>query len=235
MKYSIVILFLYSFSLSANIFEDISCGEYDASIYPNKTQFKGSVGREISEIGIEEFFNEVDKIDPAEPQWLFSLADRKTGKYKKSFPRKSPNNDSGVVIEHQTIQPHLIYRVGDNILAGSNNGEFGGSLVLIDKNNKVTLIEEMNVEDIYEMLFGLVITSGLAHMSWNYGDIHLVNKNFKLEKLYSLVGMPQSSWLLGNGDLLINSYPSGSQVLTKSGYMKRVQCIANKPLQYRNC
>ncbi|QCZ92192.1 hypothetical protein [Salinimonas iocasae] len=231
MKYSLIILFVYSFSLSANIFEDISCGKYDASIYPSKTEFKGSVESEITEIGIEEFFNEVDKIDPSEPQWLFSLVDRETGKYKKSFPRKAPNSNSGVVIEHQTIQPHLIYRVGDNILASSNNGEFGGSLVLIDKNNKVTLIEEMNIEDIYEMPFGLVITSGLAHMSWNYGDIYLVNEYFQLEKLYSLVGMPQSSWLLENGDLLINSYPSGSQVLTKNGYMKRVQCIANKSLK----
>ena len=63
MKYSIIILFFYSFSLSANIFEDILCGKYDASIYPSKTEFKGSVESEITEIGLEEFFNEVDKID----------------------------------------------------------------------------------------------------------------------------------------------------------------------------
>jgi len=230
LQYSIFILFLCSFSISANIFESITCGKYDGSIYPNKTEFKGSVEREVTDVGINEFFDELGKIEPSEPQWLFTLIDRETGKYKKSFPKRHPNSDSGVAIEHQTIQPQLIYRVGENILAGNNNGEFGGSLVLIDKNNKVTLIEEMNVEDIYEMPFGLIITSGLAHMSWNYGDIHLINANFKLEKLYSLVGMPQSSWLLENGDLLINSYPTGSQVLTKSGYLKRVQCIANKQI-----
>ncbi|MBA6288578.1 hypothetical protein [Colwellia sp. MB3u-4] len=231
MQFSIFILFLFSFSLSANIFENISCGEYDASIYPNKTEFKGSTEREITEVGVNEFFDELGETDSSQPQWLFKLVNRETGKYKKSFPRRPPNSESGVVIEHQIIQPKLIINLGEKIIAGSNNGEFGGALVLIDENNKVTLIEEMNVEDIYEMPFGLVVTSGLAHMSGNHGDIHLVNANFKLEKLYSLVGMPKSSWLLENGDLLINSYPSGSQVLTKSGYMKRVQCIANKPFK----
>jgi hypothetical protein len=118
--------------------------------------------------------------------------------------------------------------LGKKSITGSNNGEFGGELLLIDENDKITLIERMNVKDIFEMPFGLVVTSGLAHLSWNYGDIHFINSDFEIEKLYSLVGMPVSTWHLESGDLLINSYPSGSQVLTKNGYMKRVQCVANK-------
>jgi hypothetical protein len=227
----IFILLLCSFSVSANVFEEISCGAYDASKYPNKTEFKGSAEREVSEVGVKEFFDELGEADPYQRQWVFKLVDRATGKYKKSFPRKSPNSENDIAIEHQIIQPEIILNLGNKIITGSNNGEFGGELLLIDENDKVTLIKEMNVEDIYEMPFGLVVTSGLAHMSWNYGHIHLINSDFEIEKLYSLVGMPKSSWLLENGELLINSYPSGSQVLTKSGYMKRVQCIANKPLK----
>ncbi|MDX3775521.1 hypothetical protein QE250_15495, partial [Chromatiaceae bacterium AAb-1] len=140
----------------------------------------------------------------------------------------SPYSDDKVAIEHQTIQPHVIFKIGSNIIAGSSNGEFGGELVLIDGDGKVSHIQEMNVEDIYQMPFGIVVTSGLAHLSSNYGDIHLIDGDFKVEKLFGLVGMPRSSWLLDNGDLLINSYPSSSQVLTKAGYLKRVSCIASK-------
>lgn len=231
MQYSIVILFLCSFSLSASIFEDISCGAYDASIYPNKTEFKGHTHREVTEIGVREFFDVLGETDSSGRKVLFELVDRSTGKYKKSFLRRTPDSEKRLVLEHQTIQPKLIINVGNKIITGSNYGEFGGELLLIDKNDNVTLIKEMNVEDIYEMPFGLVVTSGLAHMMSNYGDIDLISRDFKIEKLYSLVGMPKSSWLLENGDLLINSYPSGSQVLTKNGYMKRVHCIANKPLK----
>jgi len=70
--------------------------------------------------------------------------------------------------------------------------------------------------------------SGLAHMSSSEGEVNLITNQFKLTQLFSLIGVPKSSWKLNNGDLLIKSYPSGSQVLTKSGYLKRVECIVNK-------
>jgi hypothetical protein len=50
----------------------------------------------------------------------------------------------------------------------------------------------------------------LAHLRSNDGEINLVTKDFKLENLYNLVGMPSTSWILHNGDWLINSYPWGS-------------------------
>ncbi|WP_242441742.1 hypothetical protein [Pseudoalteromonas piscicida] len=211
------------------MFEDISCGASDASKYPNKTEFKGSVEREVTEVGVKEFFDGTGKTDSSQEQRLFELVDRATGKYKKSFPRRSYDSKNKIVIEHQIIQPEIIFNLGGKIITGTNHGEFGGELLLIDENDKITLIKQMNVEDIYEMPFGIVVTSGLAHMMSNYGNIHLMSNDFKIEKLYSLVGMPKSSWILENGDLLINSYPSGSQVLTQSGYMKRVKCISNKP------
>jgi len=226
----IFILLFCSFSISANIFEDITCG-YDASKYPNKTEFKGSAEREVSEVGVKEFFDKLGTTDLSQKPWLFELIDRTTGKYKKYFPSRSHNSENKAVIENQIIQPEIIINLGNNIITGSNRGEFGGELLLIDESDKVTLIKEMNVEDIYEMPFGLVVTSGLAHMMSNYGDLHLISNDFKIQKLYSLVGKPKSSWLLENGDLLINSFPSGSQVLTKGGFMKRVQCIANNPIK----
>ena len=231
MKIFGIAIYLLSFFVQAEIFEKIDCGSYDASKYPNKLEFKGGTTSLIDEFGVGNFINDINKSGQKTELGSYvvlRLVDRKTGKYEKSFLRRSSNIEGETAVEHQTIQPDLILILGQNILAGSNNGEFGGELVLIDANDEVLLIREMNVEDIYEMSFGLVVTSGLAHMMSNEGEVNLITKEFKLQKLFSLVGMPKSSWKLSNGDLLINSYPSGSQVLTKSGHLKRVECIANK-------
>lgn len=233
MKRIAIFALLLSFSAAAKFSEDIVCGTYDGSEYPYKKMFEGSVDTEITEADAEViyFFDTLGETTFEQRQWLFELVDKETGKYKKSFPRRSPYTDNKVAIEHQTIQPHVVFKIGNKIIAGSSQGEFGGELVLIEDDGQISHIAEMNVEDIYQMPFGIVVTSGLAHMDSNYGDIHLILDNFKLEKLFGLVGMPRSSWMLNSGDLLINSHPTGSQVLTKAGYLKRVNCIANKLLQ----
>ena len=231
MKYFVIVMFLLPFFVQAELFEKIDCGSYDASKYPNKREFKGETTSSIDEFGVEDFIKDIKKLGQKTElgqDVVLKLVDRNTGKYEKSFLRRSPNIEDKTAVEHQTIQPDLLLNVGHNILAGSNNGEFGGELVLIDANDRVLLISEMNVEDIYEMPFGLVVTSGLAHMMSNEGEVSLISNEFEFNKLFSLIGMPKSSWKLNNGDLLINSYPSGSQVLTKSGYLKRVECITNK-------
>jgi len=227
LKYFTIIALILSFNSFANVFEKINCASYEPTKYLNKTVLKGTVKSEVTEVGVKEFLESTQN-DSKPRIWKLELLDRATGKYKKSFPRSSPYSDEKTAIEHQIIQPHVVINLGKKSITGSNNGEFGGELLLIDENDKITLIERINVKDIFEMPFGLVVTSGLAHLSWNYGDIHFINSDFEIEKLYSLVGMPVSTWHLESGALLINSYPSGSQVLTKNGYMKRVQCIANK-------
>lgn len=233
MKRIAIFALLLSFSATAKFSEELVCGTYDGSEPPYKKMFKGSLETEMTEADadVRYFFDTLGETTFEQRQWIFELVDKETAKYKKSYPRRSPNANNKVAIEHQTIQPHVVFKIGSNIIAGSNNGEFGGELVLIEENGNVSHIAEMNVEDIYQMPFGVVLTSGLAHMSSNFGDIHIIQDDFKLEKLYGLVGAPRSSWLLNNGDLLINSYPTGSQVLTKAGYLKRVKCIANKSMQ----
>ena len=86
----------------------MKCGAYDASKYPNKTEFKGSAEREVSDSGVKEFFDELGETDSSQRQWVFKLVDRATGKYKKSFPRRSPNSKNEIAIEHQIIQPEII-------------------------------------------------------------------------------------------------------------------------------
>ena len=84
----------------------------------------------------------------------------------------------------------------------------------------------MNVEDIYEFKFGYAVTEGLSHMSSNNGMLYLVtflNKKPHLSKLFGLIGAPESSLKLANGDLLINSR-EGSQILKSDGSLVRVSC-----------
>lgn len=227
--FGIVSLFL-SCSVQADIFEKIDCGSFDASKYPNKHYFKESTTSSIVNSGAEDFFVDIKRSGQetkSGPDVILKLIDRNTGKYQKSFLRKSPHIKGKFAVEHQTVQPGVLVHVGDKVLVGSNNGEFGGELILIDSNDKLVLLGEMNVEDIHEMPFGFVVTSGLAHMMSNEGEINLITSDFKLNKLFNLIGQPASSWKLNNGDLLINNYPAGAQVLTHSGYLKRVECIHN--------
>ena len=60
----------------------MKCGAYDASKCPNKTEFKGSAEREVSDSGVKEFFDELGETDSSQRQWVFKLVDRATGKYK---------------------------------------------------------------------------------------------------------------------------------------------------------
>ena len=191
MKYFTIIALLLSFNSFANIFEKINCGSYETTKYPNKTVFKGTVKSEVTEVGVKEFF-ETAQNDSKQIMWKLELLDRATGKYKKSFPRSSPYSDQKTAIEHQIIQPHVVINLGKKAITGSNNGEFGGELLLIDENDKVTLIQRMNVKDIFEMPFGLVVTSGLSHLSWNYGDIHFI----KADNVYLEVNTVDKKFLV---------------------------------------
>ncbi|MBQ4836622.1 hypothetical protein [Pseudoalteromonas luteoviolacea] len=226
-------LFLSSGSF-ASMLEEINCETYDPSLQPYKTKFTWGIERETLDMPLEEFFAKLavayPDVEPAHRRWLFKLLDKKTGKYSKTQVVRSYQEQAGksYKIEKVTVQPPWVVNVDGEILIGTNNGEFGGELLRVDKANNMTLLEQMNVEDVYKMPFGVVVTSGLAHLSSNTGKISLLTPDFKLETLFGLIGSPQSSWLLGNGDLLINSYPKGTQVLTKKGYLKRVKCATSQ-------
>ena len=148
MKRIAILALLLSFSAAAKFSEEIVCGTYDGLEYPYKKMFKGSVETEITEADAEVryFFDILGETTFEQRQWLFELVDKDTGKYKKSFPRRSPYTDNKVAIEHQTIQPHVVFTIGSNTVAGSNNGEFGGELVLIDENGKMMAYFPSNVK-----------------------------------------------------------------------------------------
>ena len=167
MKYFTIIALILSFNSFANVFEKINCASYEPTKYLNKTVLKGTVKSEVTEVGVKEFLESTQN-DSKPRIWKLELLDRATGKYKKSFPRSSPYSDEKTAIEHQIIQPHVVINLGEKSITGSNNGEFGGELLLIDENDKITLIERMNVKDIFEAVASYVFEGYFQSLAPEY-------------------------------------------------------------------
>ncbi|QDP00698.1 hypothetical protein [Thalassotalea sp. PS06] len=227
----LILLSVITLNAHASNIIDIDCGEYNEALDTNKSRYKFTIETEVEagKEALERFFRVFGEEPTSRPQEIYTLLDRSTAKIKKSFLRRSTETEteqfgSEVVVEHQKIQPHIVLSFEDNLIISYNNGEFGGNLLLIDSNDEVKSLKAINVEDIYRMPIGIVITSGLAHLSDNYGYIYILHQDLTLEKYFGLIGMPRTSWLLENGDLIINSYPKGSQLLTVEGDLKRVNC-----------
>ncbi|EKE75655.1 hypothetical protein [Gallaecimonas xiamenensis] len=212
--------------LLAAPFEPIDCADdQNLQMEPEKRYQQQKNAHHIEQGGKEAFLKQFT--DPEQERVAFKSLDFSRGQYQKT-EQGPPFADDLIQFD---ITPHVTYRIGNALLTGSNFGEFGGELMLLKDNGETRRLAQLNVEDIYRMPFGMVVTSGLAHMSSNAGQIYLINPDFTLTLLYALTGMPRSSYLLPEGDLLINSYVSGTdqklnhQVLTKDGLLRRVSCI----------
>ena len=130
-------------------------------------------------------------------------------------------------LEPMMNTPHVALKTPNGWLSGISLGEFGGAIVHHKTDESFEIVADAIVEDIYVMPFGLVVTEGLAHMQSNRGSIILIKvgaSGFQTEKLHGLPGMPETSWKLPNGNLLINTYKNGSVVLNKKAEIRLVQC-----------
>jgi hypothetical protein len=123
--------------------------------------------------------------------------------------------------------PHVALKTQHGWLSGISRGEFGGAIVHHKGDGSFEIVANAIVEDIFVMSFGVIVTEGLAHMHSNNGSILLIREGssgFQTEKLHGLPGMPETSWKLPNGNLLINTYKNGSVVLNKNAEIQLVQC-----------
>jgi hypothetical protein len=62
----------------------------------------------------------------------------------------------------------------DGQLMGDDRGEFGGELMFRDRQGSTRLLMKRNVHGIFQMPFGVVVFTGLAHMRSNVGGTYLV-------------------------------------------------------------
>jgi hypothetical protein len=145
-------------------------------------------------------------------------------KYQIVFP--SP---PGYPKRSAEVHPNVATPAFDGWLLGGNRGEFGGELMYqIGYEGAVHKLLDENVEDLYKLPFGFVVTTGLAHMGYDGGSLYLVTRTSKdlprASKLAELPAAPQTSWFLRSGDILINT-SAGSVILSKDRKLHPVRCL----------
>lgn len=72
--------------------------------------------------------------------------------------------------------PHVALRVDDGWLVGGNRGEWGGELGFLGDDGSFQPILEVNVRDIHRLGDRIVVTTGLAHMTLNSGEVQAVQR-----------------------------------------------------------
>ncbi|MEK1941072.1 MAG: hypothetical protein AAAB16_11955 [Pseudomonas sp.] len=138
--------------------------------------------------------------------------------------------------EEQIAQvPRIALKMGDDWLAGSNRGEWGGELMLIDAKGNAQKIISDNIRDMYPTEFGIVVVAGLSHMMSNRGKVYLITKNgasLDTKVLFGLDGAPKDSWTTAEGKIFITtSY--GTSIIKKDFTLQRVLCKGHQYSDYR--
>ena len=87
--------------------------------------------------------------------------------------KEEPPPPPGFQARTITAHPNVALWTSHGRLLGSDRGEFGGELVLSRKDNYSEPDPEIllrdNIEDLFVMPYGIVITAGLAHMGYDHG------------------------------------------------------------------
>lgn len=126
--------------------------------------------------------------------------------------------------------PDLALKVLDGWLVGASRGEWGGELVHISEAGDSTYLYDGNIEDIFRVGDQLVAVSGLAHMGLNYGMLVRIDEATPGKHVAvpwkRLPAAPISSWLLENGELLINTRRHGGVVANSSGSLRMAPCVS---------
>lgn len=131
-----------------------------------------------------------------------------------------------------TAHPHVAIMAFDGWLLGADKGEFGGGIIYEKVDASQIFLANENVEDIFQMPFGFVATTGYWHMmdDGGMGSLMLVTMQRGTpvaKKIFDLPAAAASSWLLANGDLLVNT-SKGSFVLGADMSLKPIKCRPTK-------
>jgi hypothetical protein len=161
--------------------------------------------------------------------------------------RASPNVGGMGMFEYKVMEeappgrPSRVFTAHPNValwtphgrLLGSDRGEFGGELVLSrnDSNaeSKPEIILRDNIEDLFVMPYGIVVTTGLAHMSYDHGAVYLLKFSGSqpiVKKIYDLPSAVVSSWHTKDENILVNTR-RGSYLIKSPTEMNPIKCPAH--------
>lgn len=149
--------------------------------------------------------------------------------------KKNPDSvimvDRYNLVEHKKVIeqiPDVALKVKDGWLAGGDRGEWGGELVHIDPQGKVTKLLDENVENIARIGSSYIAVTGLSHMGVNSGQIiklEKTNGQWQATPWIYLPGAPAQSWLVETDELYIATYNGGSILVSASGEIRMAPCL----------
>lgn len=138
---------------------------------------------------------------------------------------------------HVKLSPAIALRLESGWLAGSFSEFFGGELVFIDEEMKVTLLMSGVVFDMFEAPLGVVVITRESLLVGGGGNnIYLLTqegKKFEAKKFFTLPETPLDAQKLENGGVLINM-KSAHVVFTHRAELHRVQCESANSKGHRN-
>ena len=133
------------------------------------------------------------------------------------------------VVEHIEQVPDVALKVDSGWLAGSSRGEFGGELMHIASGGQASKVLDANIVGIHLLGGTIVVTTGLAHLSFNHGRVYRLESEsdgtWKASVWVVLPGASRSSWIVETGELLINTHGGGSILLSEEGGMRMAPCV----------
>lgn len=131
----------------------------------------------------------------------------------------------------EIVHPTVALWTEHGRLLGSDRGEFGGELVLLDENASPpvspTVLQKANIEDLFLMEFGVIATTGYFHLDQDIGSILLVTFSEtgepRAQEIFRLPAGVQSSWVMRDGRLLVNT-SAGSFAISSPTNLEQVRC-----------
>ena len=131
--------------------------------------------------------------------------------------------------------PEAVYQetislpVADGALVGTDNGEWGGELAFVGKGGDRKVLLSDNVGAILQTSEGIVVITGLGHLSLRYGSVYLARPDQRgvwlVEKRLVLPGFPEGVKRIAGDEILIDT-SGGTVILGKGLKLRLVDCTS---------
>jgi hypothetical protein len=144
--------------------------------------------------------------------------------------------EDGKHTRKQRTVPEVGVHVEAGWLVGSDQGEWGGELVLKPEIGSTKTVLKTNIASVHVLGdAGIVAVTGLAHLVSDEGCLYTVGCTSAAEcsatQWKQLPGAPRSSWITESGELLVNT-TQGSVLVAPDGSMRMAACT-KRQLQER--
>jgi HEAT repeat protein len=133
----------------------------------------------------------------------------------------------------QRTIPEVGIRVEAGWLVGSDQGEWGGELVLKPEAGPTKTVLDTNIASVHVLGDArIVAVTGLAHLVVDAGRLYTITcdsaATCRAIAWKQLPGAPRSSWITDTGELLVNT-TQGSVLVAPDGSMRMAPCTKHQP------